>query len=58
MACFFDALLSADFRSTQFIIDKILAVGKTSGFDSMSGFIESLLCGQDKKSSQPRHFAH
>jgi hypothetical protein len=48
---FFDTLLSADSGSTQYTIDKILTVGETSGFDSMSGFIDTLLCWQEMKSS-------
>lgn len=48
---FFDALLSADSGSTQYTIDKILTVGETSGFDSMSGFINTFLCWQEMKSS-------
>jgi hypothetical protein len=48
---FFDTLLSADSESTQYTIDKILAVGETSGFDSMLGFANTFLCWQEMKSS-------
>lgn len=44
---FFEALISADSRSSQSAIDSILAVGETSGLDSMSGFIDTFLCWQE-----------
>lgn len=48
---FFDALISADSRSTQSAIDRILAVGETSGLDSMSGFIDTFMCWQEMQNS-------
>ena len=47
----FDAMISADPGSIQYTIDKILAVGETSGSDSISGFIDTFLCWQEMRSS-------
>jgi len=49
---FFDALGAADFGSIQYAREKILAVGETSGFDSMLGFINTFSRWQEMKSLQ------
>ena len=49
---FFYALISADSRSSQSTINRILMVGETSGLDSMSGFIDTFMCWQETQNSQ------
>ena len=41
---FFDALISSDHASIQEMMDKILAVGETSGADALAGFIGMFIC--------------
>lgn len=47
---FFDALLSDNSRAIQTAIDNILAVGETSGLDTMAGFIKTIFHWQELKS--------
>jgi len=49
---FFGALVSADRISVQEAMDKILAVGETSGADALTGFIGSFACWAELASSK------
>lgn len=54
---FFDALISADLVHIQEALDKILAVGETSGADALAGFISTMMCWAQLASSKLPYFS-
>jgi hypothetical protein len=49
---FFDALICTDTLRIQKSVDKILAVGETSGADALAGFFGTIMCWGEVESSK------